>query len=93
MRDEIACITCPTLVIGGTIDPVTPPTCSEAIAAAIGDNAVLHMFEGCGHGPYRDNPDGAEEVMRAFSERLRRMALALAGFPARHQCSRVTQNE
>lgn len=66
MRDEIAGITCPTLVMGGTIDPVTPPACSEAIAAAIGDNAVLHMFEGCGHGPHRDNPDGAEKVMRGF---------------------------
>lgn len=66
MRDEIAEIICPTLVIGGTIDPVTPPACSEAIALAIGDNAILHMFEGCGHGPHRDNPDGAEKVMRNF---------------------------
>lgn len=66
MRAEIAGITCPTLVIGGTIDPVTPPACSHAIAAAIGSNAVLHMFEGCGHGPHRDNPDGAEKVMRGF---------------------------
>ena len=66
MRDEIADIICPTLVIGGTIDPVTPPACSEAIAFAIGDNAILHMFEGCGHGPHRDNPDGAENVMRNF---------------------------
>ena len=66
MRAEIAGITCPTLVIGGTIDPVTPPACSHAIATAIGSNAVLHMFEGCGHGPHRDNPDGAEKVMRGF---------------------------
>ncbi len=66
LRDEIADIVCPTLVIGGTVDPITPPVCSEAIASAIGDNAILHMFERCGHGPHRDNPDGAEKVMRNF---------------------------
>ncbi len=66
MRDEIANITCPTLVVGGTIDPVTPPVCSQAIADAIGDNAHLQMFEGCGHGPHRDDPEGAEKVMRNF---------------------------
>ena len=66
MRAEIAKITCPTLVIGGTMDPVTPPLCSQAIADAIGDNARLQMFEGCGHGPHRDDPEGAEKVMRNF---------------------------
>jgi proline iminopeptidase len=66
MRAEIANITCPTLVIGGAIDPVTPPICSEAIADAIGDNARLQMLEGCGHGPHRDNPQGAEKIMRNF---------------------------
>ena len=66
MRSEIANITCPTLVIGGVIDPVTPPLCSKAIADAIGDNARLRMFEGCGHGPHRDDPKGAEKIMRHF---------------------------
>ena len=66
MRAEIANITCPTLVIGGAIDPVTPPICSEAIADAIGDNARLQMLEGCGHGPHRDDPKGAEKIMRHF---------------------------
>ena len=66
MRTKIKVITCPTLVIGGTIDPVTPPICSKEIAEAIGDNAHLRMFEGCGHGPHRDDSDGAEKVMRSF---------------------------
>ena len=66
MRAEIANITCPTLVIGGAIDPVTPTICSEAIADAIGDNARLQMLEGCGHGPHRDDPKGAEKIMRHF---------------------------
>ena len=66
MRAEIGNISCPTLVVGGTIDPVTPPICSHAIAHAIGKNARLKLFEGCGHGPHRDDPDGAEKVMRSF---------------------------
>ncbi len=66
MRAEIANIACPTLVIGGTIDPVTPTVCSQVIADAIGDNAHLQLFEGCGHGPHRDDPEGAEKVMRSF---------------------------
>ena len=66
MRAEIANITCPTLVIGGTLDPVTPTLCSQVITDSIGENACLQMFEGCGHGPHRDDPDGAEKVMRHF---------------------------
>jgi proline iminopeptidase len=66
MLAEIANIACPTLVIGGAIDPVTPPICSQAIADAIGENAKLEMFQGCGHGPHRDDPEGAERVMRSF---------------------------
>ena len=66
MRAEIANINCPTLVIGGTLDPVTPTLCSQVINDSIGENAYLQMFEGCGHGPHRDDPDGAEKVMRHF---------------------------
>ena len=66
MRAEIGNISCPTLVVGGTIDPVTPPICSQAIADSIGNNARLKLFEGCGHGPHRDDPEGAEKVMRGF---------------------------
>ena len=45
MRAEITNITCPTLVIGGTLDPVTPTVCSEVITDSIGKNVCLHMFE------------------------------------------------
>jgi len=66
LRDELARIICPTLVMGGALDPVTPPICSEEIARAIGENALLEIFERCGHGAHRDDPTGAERVMRAF---------------------------
>lgn len=66
MRAELAAIECPVLVLGGVLDPVTPPICSQEIAAAVGHNATLEMFAGCGHGVHRDDPDGAERAMRAF---------------------------
>ncbi len=66
MRAEIAAIPCPTLVMGGDLDPVTPPICAQEIAKAIGPNAQLEMFAACGHGAHRDHPQDAERVMRAF---------------------------
>lgn len=66
IRPEIAAIPCPTLVLGGALDPVTPPQCSIDIAYAIGDNARLELFDGCGHGVHRDQPEAAEKVMRNF---------------------------
>ncbi len=66
LRPGLAAIPCPTLVLGGAEDPVTPVVCSEEIAQAIGHNARLELFEGCGHGVHRDDPDGAERVMRDF---------------------------
>ncbi|TCK98901.1 proline iminopeptidase [Shimia isoporae] len=68
LRGGISAVSCPTLVLGGQLDPVTPPQCSEDIANAIGENAQLTMFDGCGHGVHRDQPDAAEKVMRAFLE-------------------------
>ncbi len=66
LRSGIEGLSCPTLVLAGGEDPVTPPICSEEIAAAIGPAAQLEFFPACGHGVHRDDPDGAERVMRAF---------------------------
>lgn len=66
LRASIGAITCPTLVLGGAEDPVTPTRCSEEIATSIGTNARLEIFPGCGHGVHRDDPERAEKVMRDF---------------------------
>lgn len=66
LRPALAGITCPTLVLGGGEDPVTPVQCSKDIAASIGGNARLEIFVGCGHGVHRDEPDRAEETLRSF---------------------------
>lgn len=66
MLPELSKITCPTLVLGGAMDPITPPACSEQMAEAIGDNARLEIFDNCGHGVFRDDPEGGERIIRAF---------------------------
>ena len=47
-RGELAAITCPTLVVVGTDDAVTPPAEAEAMATAI-SNAVLVEIPAAGH--------------------------------------------
>jgi len=64
---QLAKIACPTLVIGGDYDPITPVICSQEIYAALPtDLRRLEIFEGVGHGVHRDQPEKAERVLRAF---------------------------
>jgi len=65
---ELPNIRCPTLVIGGELDPITPVADSQDIAAAI-PQAEVHIFEGAGHGVFRDKPDEAVALIREFVSR------------------------
>lgn len=65
---ELGSIRCPTLVLGGELDPITPVADSEDIAAAI-PNAELVIVEGAGHGVFRDKPDEALALIREFALR------------------------
>lgn len=63
----LANIKCPTLVLAGGYDPITPIACSEEIMAALPDGiAQLEIFPEAGHGVHRDDPAGAEAVLRRF---------------------------
>lgn len=63
----LARIACPTLILAGRHDPITPVPCSEDMAAAIpGGLAQLLVFDNAGHGVHRDDPDRADAAMRAF---------------------------
>lgn len=67
LRAGLSRVSCPTLVLAGTYDPITPVPCSEEIAAALPKGmAQLEVFEGAGHGVHRDHPERAEKVLRAF---------------------------
>ncbi|HEY8171724.1 MAG TPA: alpha/beta hydrolase [Dehalococcoidia bacterium] len=60
-------VQCPTLVMGGEDDPVTPIQDMAELAAAL--PKALARFEripDCGHGPFFDRPDRTLEVIREF---------------------------
>jgi proline iminopeptidase len=64
---ELARLRCPTLVLAGEDDPITPVEDSADIAAALPDGlARLVRFPGCGHGVFRDDPLAAFEEIRRF---------------------------
>ena len=63
----LASIQCPTLVLAGALDPITPTACSEAILTALPPGVgELVVFDDAGHGVHRDQPDRAEAVLRRF---------------------------
>jgi proline iminopeptidase len=67
----LASVACPTLVTAGGLDPITPVSCSEAIAAALPKGlSELVVFHEAGHGVHRDEPERAEAVLRGFLTRV-----------------------
>ncbi len=66
-RHALATVRCPTLVLAGEQDPITPIAFSEVIAASLPQHLVRFMrFENCGHGVVQDQPDEAFAALRAF---------------------------
>lgn len=64
-RVALGKVSCPVLVLGGEDDPITPPALARQIAASL-SNAELRLFDDCGHGAFRDDPDRVLPVIRAF---------------------------
>jgi pimeloyl-ACP methyl ester carboxylesterase len=63
----LAAVRCPTLVLAGGLDPITPVACSEAIFAALPAGvSELVVFPEAGHGIHRAEPERAEAVLRRF---------------------------
>jgi len=66
-REALSAVRCPTLVLGGTRDPVCPIEDQEEIAAALDPRQLrFERFPGCGHGVYRDDPERGFAVIREF---------------------------
>lgn len=64
---DLARVRCPTLVLGGEDDPITPIGDQEDILAALPPGlGRLERFAGCGHGVHRDDPARALAVLRRF---------------------------
>jgi pimeloyl-ACP methyl ester carboxylesterase len=62
---EAARIRCPTLILGGELDPITTVADVEELAAAI-PNSQLEVFRDARHGVFRDQPTRALAVIREF---------------------------
>jgi proline iminopeptidase len=65
--DALADVRCPTMVLAGTEDPVTPVEDSEDIVAAL-DPAIVRFerFDNAGHGVWLDDEPRAFAVIRDF---------------------------
>lgn len=61
----LGAITCPTLCLAGTVDPVCTLEAMTELADAI-PGAQLDVYDNCGHGVFRDAPDRAFAALRTF---------------------------
>ena len=67
-RDELRRIACPTLVLVGDVDPITPVACSRELAEGIA-GAHLEVVANAGHAPFRDQPETTLSAIRSFVTR------------------------
>jgi len=66
-RAALGGITCPTLVMVGEDDPITPPDFSDDLAAGLASDPLSHLkFPDCGHGVVGDKPVESLAALRAF---------------------------
>jgi proline iminopeptidase len=66
-RDRLSQVKCPTLVLAGELDPVTPMADSDDIAAALPPALVRYeRFLGAGHGVGHDQPERYYGLLREF---------------------------
>ena len=63
----LARVTCPTLILSGSHDPMMPPVFSETLLASLGNaRAVHHTVDGAGHMIEKDQPDTFFALLRSF---------------------------
>jgi proline-specific peptidase len=66
-RDALAKVVCPTLIVAGECDPITPPHLSRELLTSIkAAPAMLRIYDDCGHGAFRDQPDVVLPAIRQF---------------------------
>jgi pimeloyl-ACP methyl ester carboxylesterase len=65
--DRLGQLACPTLVVAGGLDPITPVADAEDLAAALPVKTTrLEVFPNAGHGVFRDEPDEFLALVRDF---------------------------
>jgi proline-specific peptidase len=64
-------ILCPTLVLAGAQDPITPPHLAEEILTCLNAGlGTLRVFKDCGHGAFRDDSLSVLRTIREFVARV-----------------------
>lgn len=71
LGDELTLIKCPTLIVWGREDIVTPPEACETFAKLIPKSRVA-WIDRCGHAPMIEKPDEFGVAMNAYLETLGR---------------------
>ncbi len=67
MLPDLVRVECPTLVLGGRLDPMIPIECQRDIAAALSPDLLTYReFDDCGHGVMPDVPQQAMPLLREF---------------------------
>ena len=66
---------CPVLVVCGDADALTPPECSQEIAAAV-PQAELHVLPACGHLLTWEQPGAVNALLRDWLARLEQGSVA-----------------
>jgi 2-hydroxy-6-oxonona-2,4-dienedioate hydrolase len=69
LGDELGLVNCPTLIVWGREDIVTPPEACETFAKLIPKNTVVWL-EKCGHAPMIEKPDDFGVAMNAYLKTL-----------------------
>ena len=67
-RPVMETVNCPTLVLTGELDVITPPDCAEEMAAGIA-GADLHIVPGCGHLATLEAPDAVNAALATWLAR------------------------
>lgn len=66
-RQALGAVTCPTLVISGSHDPIMPPVFGETLLASLGNApATHHTLHGAGHMIEKDQPADFFALLRHF---------------------------
>jgi proline iminopeptidase len=67
LRSDLREIICPTLVLFGDSDPLTPPLQGDRIVRELVNAEVRHeTINNAGHGPWRDRPTEVLAILRDF---------------------------
>ena len=69
VEDRLPNVTCPTLLVWGADDTITPPFVAEKFDEKI-QNSELHFIPECGHAPMMEKPEAFNDILEAFLNRV-----------------------